>query len=63
MLSNKKLYPFSDIYATLFVKSVISFPTSISFVLFEVTSLFKFFSLSSKSAVFTKLAILALVGC
>ena len=48
---------FSDIYVTLFVKSVIFFSASTYFVLFEVNFLFKFFSLSSKSVFFIKAAI------
>ena len=44
VLPNKKSYPFSDICATLFVRSVSFFLASKCFVLFDLTSLFKFFS-------------------
>ena len=50
-------YPFVDIALTLSNTSFNSFSTSTCFDLFEVTFLFKFFSLSSKSVLFTKLAI------
>ena len=57
ILPNKKSYPFYDIYATLFVKSVIFYSTYSCFVLFEVTIWLKFFSLSSKYVPFAKSAI------
>ena len=58
ILPNKKSYPFSDICATLFVKSVIFFSASICFILFEVNFLFNFFSLPAKSVFFTNESIL-----
>ena len=48
---------FVDIASTFFNSSFNSFSTSTFVVLFEVTFLFIFFSLSLKSVVFTKLAI------
>ena len=57
ILPKKKSYPFSDIYATLFVKSVIFYSAYLCFVLFEVTIWFKFFSLSLKYVSFVKSAI------
>ena len=56
-LPHKKSYPFSDICATLFVKSVIFFSISTCFVLFEVTFLLKCFSLSWKFVFISKSAI------
>ena len=49
--------PFCDITLTFFDSSFNSFSLSTCFVLFEVTFLFNFFSLSSKPIFFTKLAI------
>ena len=46
----------------MFVKSVILFSAATHFVLSEVTFLFKFFILSSKSVFFTKCAISAVVA-
>ena len=48
---------FVDIASTFFNSSFNSFSTRTFVVLFEVTFLFIFFSLSLKSVVFTKLAI------
>ena len=48
ILSSKKSYSFSGIYINLFLRSVSFFEASMCFVLFEVTFMFKFFSLSSK---------------
>ena len=48
--------PFVDIALTFYDRSLNLFSTSTCFVLFEVTFLVKFFSLSSKSVYFTKLA-------
>ena len=59
---NKKLYPFSDIWAILFVKSVIYFSASTGFVLFETTFLLKFFNLSPLSVFSTKLSMSVLVA-
>ena len=53
---------FSDICATLFVRSVSFFTASICFVLLEVTFLFNSFSLSSESVFSTKSFIPALVA-
>ena len=52
--------PFVDIAITFSDSLFSSFSLSTCFVLFEVISLSKFFSLSSKSVIFTKLAILFL---
>ena len=57
ILPNKKPYPVFDICVTAYIKSVIFFSTSTYYVLFEVTFLFNFFSLSSKSVFFAKAVI------
>ena len=49
--------PFVGITSTIFHGSFNSFSTSTCFVLFKVTFLFNFFSLSSKSVFLTKSAI------
>ena len=49
--------PFVDIAATVFDSSFNSISTSVCFVSFEVIILVNFFSLSSKSVYFTRLAI------
>ena len=54
--------PFVDIALTFSDSSFNSFSTIACFVLFEVTFLFMFFSLSSKSVFFTKLAISLLLA-
>ena len=54
--------PFVDITSTFFDSSFNSFSTSTCFVLFEVTLIFKFFSLSSKSLFFTKLTVSLLLA-
>ena len=51
------LSPFVDIASTFFDSSFNLFSTTICFALFGVIILYKLFSLSSKSVVFTKLAI------
>ena len=53
---------FVDIALAFSKSSFNPFSTSACFVLFEVILLFKFFSLSSKSVFFTKLAILFLLA-
>ena len=62
ILPNKRSYPFSDIYATLFAKSVYFFYASMCFLLFEVTFFFKIPSLPSKYVFFTKGAISILLA-
>ena len=54
--------PFFQTLATLFFKPVSLFPTSTSFVLFEVTFLIKVFSISSKSVFSRKTSISVLVA-
>ena len=63
ILPDKKSYPFSDICPTLFVKSVIFFLAFACSVLFEVSFLFKFFSLPSEYVFFEKADILFLFAC
>ena len=59
---NEKSYPLSDICVTLFVRLISFFSASTCFVLFEVTFLCNFFSLSSKSVYILKSSISALVS-
>ena len=62
ILANKKACPLPDICDTLFVRSVSFFLASTYFVSFEVTFLFKSFSLLSKSVFSRKSAISTLVA-
>ena len=56
VLPNKKYYPFVNNILTFFESSINFCSPSASYFLFEVNFLFIFFSLSSKSDFYTKLA-------